>query len=189
MDEQAASPLKVPVSKARLEFLFDGIFAIAMTILVIELKVPEISDRRSAAELWQALAHDAPAFGSWLLSFLMLAIFWYRHQVLYRCLHRITKTMLVIHLWMLASAAFFPFCAALLGRSSPANRLSGLAYMVCAWLYVAGLTALGFVAGRQKAFDPRLGPAEVRKLQFRHPRGAIGLAALAVIYYFLLPRL
>src|SRR5258708_15922983 len=94
------------VSKDRLEFLFDGIFAIAMTILVLELKVPELNDRRSVSELAHALAHHAPTFGSYLLSFWLLRIFWYRHNQPYHHILVITHCMLAIHLLQPASLSF-----------------------------------------------------------------------------------
>ena len=120
-EEHGASPSAI--SKGRLEFLYDGIFAIAMTILVLELKVPELNDRHSIGELAHALAHHGPTFASYLLSFLMLGIFWSRHNHDYRHFHRITYPMLVMTLVQLAAAAFFPFCAAMLGRY-PQNRLA-----------------------------------------------------------------
>ena len=55
-DEHASVPV---ISRSRLEMLVDGVFAIAMTILVLELKVPELGDPRSAGELVRALASQA----------------------------------------------------------------------------------------------------------------------------------
>ncbi|HPS78691.1 MAG TPA: TMEM175 family protein [Thermoanaerobaculaceae bacterium] len=187
MTESPTNILTAPISKTRLEFLYDGIFAIAMTILVLELKIPELAERRSSAELLQHFAHHAPAFGSWLLSIVMLGIFWFRHQQLYRCLHRITRSLLVVHLWLMATAAFFPFCAALVGRY-PGNRIAVIAYLGGAWLHVAALTALWIVAQRQEALDPQLDPVEVKQITRRFLRRTIVLLAMAVGYFLLLPQ-
>ena len=65
----APSPISI-ISRNRLEMLCDGIFAIAMTILVLELKVPELVDRHSAAELAQSLERNRATFISYLLGFL-----------------------------------------------------------------------------------------------------------------------
>ena len=62
--------------KARLETLVDGVFAIAMTILVLEVKVPEIADGRSTDALLHALAHHGYVIGAYFFSFAMLALFW-----------------------------------------------------------------------------------------------------------------
>lgn len=74
--EEKHSPLSV-ISRSRLECLFDGIFAIAMTLLVLELKVPDLVDHRSTGELACKLASFAPAFGSYLPSPVMLGVFWF----------------------------------------------------------------------------------------------------------------
>lgn len=188
MTELSTSILKTPISKTRLEFLYDGIFAIAMTILVLELKIPELAEHRSGAELLQHLAHHAPAFGSWLLSIVVLGVFWFRHQQLYRHLHRITRSLLVVHLWLMATAAFFPFCAALMGRY-PGNRVAMLIYMGGAWLHVVALTTMWIVAMRQEALDPQLDPVEVKHVARRHLRRTIILLAMAFGYFLLLPQL
>src|SRR5258708_28260824 len=86
------------ISRTRLEFLCDGVFAIAMTLLVLELKVPEIADRRSTTELWQALMVHASTFGAYVLSFFVLGIFWYHHNRHYRHLRHITVGILGLHL-------------------------------------------------------------------------------------------
>jgi uncharacterized membrane protein len=188
MTEVATNVLKTPINKARLEFLYDGIFAIAMTILVLELKIPEIEQRRSGMELLRALAHHAPAFGSWLLSIVMLGIFWFQHQRLYHWLERITKTMFVIHLGMMTTAAFFPFCAALIGRF-PANRAAMLAYIGCAWLHVTLLASAWLLAEHRGLLSPHLAPTDVRRVRRRYLRGCIAIFGWAVIYFLIMPRL
>ncbi len=188
MTEPTGDPLKLSVNKARLEFLYDGIFAIAMTILVPELKIPDLTGHRSGAELLRRLAADAPAFGSWLLSFVMLGLFWFQHQRVYRWLDRVTRLSLVIHLELMATAAFFPFCAALLGRY-PGNRVAAVAYFACAWLHFTGIAALWLAGEGQKALSPALGPGEVRRLRKRYLRAPVAVLALTIAYYLLMPHL
>ncbi len=187
MTEPPANILKAPVNKTRLEFLYDGVFAIAMTILVLELKVPELADRRSAAELLRGLAHDAPAFGAWLLSIVMLGIFWYQHPLLYRWLERVTRALLVVHLGLMATAAFFPFCAALMGRF-PANRVAALAYLACAGVHVTLIAMMWLVADRQRALSPHVAPAEIRRVRRRYLRGPILILLWSAIYLLVMPR-
>ena len=64
----------------RIEALTDGVFAIAMTLLVIELKLPDPHAIRSAAELAQALANLSPKAIAWTISFCVLAFFWAGHH-------------------------------------------------------------------------------------------------------------
>jgi len=188
MSDLPTNPLKTPVNKTRLEFLYDGIFAIAMTILVLELKIPDLQQRKSGMELLRKLGHDAPAFGSWLLSILMLGIFWYHHQRIYRWLERITRASLTVHLGLVATAAFFPFCAALIGRF-PSNRGAMLAYMACAGLHVTLVGTLWILAERQKVLSPQLGPAEIKRIPKRYLRGPIAVLGWGIFYFLLMPRL
>ena len=140
------------ISKRRLETLFDGIFAIAMTILVLELKIPDLADSRSVAEISNALAHHAATFASYLLSFLMLGLFWYRHNHQYHHYRFISKGMFALHLVQLAAAAFFPFCAALMGRY-PVNRFSALLYVGCVMVYAWASFATWSLAKKSGAID------------------------------------
>ncbi|HSM86743.1 MAG TPA: TMEM175 family protein, partial [Candidatus Limnocylindrales bacterium] len=60
----------VVLSKGRMEALTDGIFAIAMTLLVLELKVPDLPKSVPASELPNSLSHEMPAYFSFLVSFM-----------------------------------------------------------------------------------------------------------------------
>jgi uncharacterized membrane protein len=180
VDTPAHEPGRFTISRNRLEFLFDGIFAIAMTILVLELKVPELADGRSFAEMGRALAHDAPTFGSYLLSFLMLGVMWYRHNQMYRHLRFVTNGMFALHLIMLAMAAFFPFCAALLGRY-PTNPFSSAIYLGCLGVYLWGALLAWIVARRVGAIEERFGLPDY----FRYRRRAV-VGCFAVTLLFVL---
>ncbi|HEY3769300.1 MAG TPA: TMEM175 family protein [Candidatus Angelobacter sp.] len=61
----------IALSKGRMEALTDGIFAIAMTLLVLELKIPDLPKSASTSELLQNIGHEGPAFSaSWFHSFI-----------------------------------------------------------------------------------------------------------------------
>ena len=167
----APSPISI-ISRNRLEMLCDGIFAIAMTILVLELKVPELVDRHSAAELAQSLERNRATFFSYLLSFLWLGIVWARHNEHFRHIETITKGVLALQLLQLATAAFFPFCAALVGRY-PTNHLAMVIYFGCAVAY-AWASQLGWlVAERAGALSPRLSDSARQQYGNRNLRRAI----------------
>ena len=173
-EPHSASPSAI--SKGRLEFLYDGIFAIAMTILVLELKVPELVDSLSVAELERALGHHAPTFASYLLSFLMLGILWTRHNHDYRHFRVITQPMLIITMVQLAAAAFFPFCAALLGRY-PRNTFSFVPYAGCVLVLVLCRLANWVVARRCGSLTEFPEPDYLR-IRKRILRGCLALSAI-----------
>lgn len=188
MAEKVKTVFESDVSKARLEFLFDGIFAIAMTILVLELKLPELEDRRSAHELGRALLHHGRTFIGYIISFMILSGFWIGHNQIYANLKRISKAALAIHVWLLAWAAFIPFCAHLIGRY-PGNPLAMQVYFAAAFAYFVGLLALVMTAEKQKLFDPAIPAADIRKVIRRFMRSLMLFFFLALYFIFIMPRL
>jgi len=166
------------VSKARLEFLFDGVFAIAMTILVLELRVPELQDRHSVRELVHGLLHHAATFVSYLLSFFMLGVFWASHNAWYRQIQRITKGILAVQLLQLAVAASFPFCAALIGRY-PTNQASLAIYTGCVAAYLWAGILLWAVARRAGVLAL---PPDYRRLLKRQLIGSIWITGIFLFF-------
>jgi uncharacterized membrane protein len=152
-----------------------------MTILVLELKVPELVDRHSTAELAQSLEKNGATFLAYLISFFWLGVVWARHNEHYRHLETITKGVLALQLLQLATAAFFPFCAALIGRY-PTNHLALVIYVGCAAVY-AWASMLGWiVAERSGAISPRLSVPDREDYRKRNLRRALFLTMfLAVV--------
>ncbi len=104
------------LSKHRIEALVDGIFAVAMTLLVIELKLPEHVQATSSAELLHVLGELTPTFGSWVISFLVLAIFWVGNHRLYSYVRHLDGPLTWYTILMLAGASLLPFASAVNGR-------------------------------------------------------------------------
>jgi len=171
------------ISRSRLEFLFDGVFAIAMSILVLELKVPDLVDRHSIDELARALAHDTSTFISYLISFAVLGLFWYRHNHQYHHFRVITRRMLGLHFVQLAAAAFFPFCAALFGRY-PFNALSGVVYVACILVYAWASLANWIVAKREGSLGPEITPEDFLRSRNRWLRSCLVMSSLFAFYLF-----
>jgi uncharacterized membrane protein len=139
------SPVKDPDANARLEALCDGVFAIAMTLLVIELRAPDPESIHSAADLWAALRNDAPTIGAFLLSFTIIFISWVNHHAVIRSVPRTSATFLFANGFLLLTIAFIPFPTALLGkfvlsdRAAPAVVLYNavLAAQAVSWIVIA----------------------------------------------------
>jgi uncharacterized membrane protein len=115
-DTTAIAGASPQLSKHRIEALVDGIFAVAMTLLVIELKLPEHVHATSSAELLHVLGELAPTFFSWLVSFLVLAIFWVGNHRLYSYVRHVDGPLLCYTILMLAGASLLPFASAVNGR-------------------------------------------------------------------------
>src|ERR1700722_15376873 len=73
-----------PFDKKRLEAFSDGVFAIVMTLLVLDLKVPHITHAENAGEVWAALVAVKSAFFSWAVSFFFVALIWVHHSNILR---------------------------------------------------------------------------------------------------------
>ena len=177
-DQDAAAPV---ISKSRLETLIDGVFAIAMTILVLDLKIPELTNRVSTAELARELARQTPTFLSYFLSFVVLGGFWYRHNQQYRHYRAISAGMLVLHLVQLAAAASVPFCAALLGRYG-SNPLAMVVYLACLLVYVSASYATWIVAKRSRLMNPDLTERAYRRSHWR-AFAVCGIAGAMLLVY------
>lgn len=115
------------MNKSRLEFLSDGVFAIVMTLLVIEIHVPEL-ETPANTELAAALAHLAPLFVSYFISFVVLAMFWISHNFFYGAFTKIVNRQLtLLNFLYLSFVALVPFSAHLLG-SYPDSALAVFVY-------------------------------------------------------------
>jgi uncharacterized membrane protein len=104
------------MSKGRVEALTDGIFAIAMTLLVLELKVPELPKTASAPELLHRLGEAAPAFFSFLVSFMYCGLLWIMHHLAMHFVRHIQIGLVWLNLLFLMSISLLPFSCALLGH-------------------------------------------------------------------------
>lgn len=133
--------------KARLETLVDGVFAIAMTILVLEVKVPALQDKTSASELLHALLHDGIVIFAYFVSFSALGIFWVWHHKMMEKVRHISLSMLVCSLIFLALICFFPFVAAMFGRY-PLNLTANIVYVALLGLVLYSQTLFFYLALR-----------------------------------------
>ncbi len=116
------------MGKQRIEALSDSIFAFAMTLLVLNLKIPAISQAMmTQGFLGQALVELWPKFVSFIISFLILGLFWIAHHGYSHFLKRTDRYFLWINLLFLMLVVFVPFSADLLG-GYPKHRISAIVY-------------------------------------------------------------
>jgi uncharacterized membrane protein len=128
-------------------FLSDGVFAIAMTLLVVELSLP--SGIVTDADLTRALFSLGPKYFSFALSFAVIATYWVSHQRIFRHLIRGDATLVMLNLSLLLCIAFQPFPTSVLGTySTPASVT-----LYAATLFVTGCVVLALwvyaTAGRR----------------------------------------
>jgi uncharacterized membrane protein len=103
-------------SLERLAALSDGLFAVALTLLVLDLHVPVSDTIHSERGLWHALAGLAPRFVTYIISFITLGIFWIGQQAQLNFLARSNRNFAWIHLTFLLLVALVPFSTSLLAE-------------------------------------------------------------------------
>ncbi|MGV8144890.1 MAG: TMEM175 family protein [Methanothermobacter sp.] len=99
----------------RLETLVDGIFAIAMTILVLDLAVPQLTGSISNQAVEQVLYTILPNLKSMVLSFILLALFWTIHHRIFKQIKYLNTTILWINLIWLLFIVLVPFSTSIVG--------------------------------------------------------------------------
>ena len=107
----------------------DGVFAIAMTLLVVGIAIPTLSDGGDVGQLADALNDRVANFVSFFISFAVIGRYWAAHHQFFARLARIDNGMIAINLVYLAFIAFLPFPTGLLGKYFE-NPLSVALYAV-----------------------------------------------------------
>jgi uncharacterized membrane protein len=141
---------KIWFSKSRVETFCDGVFAIIITILVLEIKVPAIQNRTDVNELMASLLAIVPKFLSWIISFFMVCIIWVNHHRIFESISRITHRLFWYNAFLLLCCAYIPFPTALMG-DYPQNPLS-----FCIFGIVMGMMGLGFTLIRWTVVKEKL---------------------------------
>ncbi len=124
-------------SVERLAALSDGLFAVAMTLLVLDLRVPAADAVRSEHDLWRGLVALSPRLIVYLMSFLTLGIFWVGQQTQLNHLARGDRHLAWIHLAFLFAVTLMPFSTNLMADF--------IAYRVALLAYWGNLLLLGVV--------------------------------------------
>jgi uncharacterized membrane protein len=152
--------------KGRLEALSDGLFAIVMTLLVLELKIPELPRSAPDAELVHKLREMWPAFFSFVITFLISSAFWLLHHMSFHFIRHTTRVLCWINLIFLMLVSLLPFSTALLGHNIH-RQLAQLIYYGNQTLVGFGLLAHWQYAIRTGLLLPDAHPTAVQRLSRR----------------------
>ena len=163
-------------SVERLAALSDGIFAVAMTLLVLDLHIPSAAQVHGERELLAALAALGPQWIAYGMSFLTLGIFWAGQQTQLNHLERSDRHLTWINLAFLFAVTLMPFSTKMLAEF-PAYRTALLAYWFNIFLLGLGMYCTWGYAARHKMLKPET-PTEVPAVVCRRIRGAQTLYAI-----------
>ncbi|MBX7108667.1 MAG: DUF1211 domain-containing protein [Chitinophagales bacterium] len=101
---------------ARLETFCDGVFAIALTLLIIDIKIPSTIEINSAKDFWKALYAISPSILAFILSFVVIFITWVNHHNALRLISKSSPAFIYANGFLLFTVVFIPFPTSLLGE-------------------------------------------------------------------------
>jgi len=145
-DDGNQHPDSIGFSKSRFEALTDGIFAIAMTLLVLGIAVPAGETIRSSTGLIDVLQGFFPDFLHYVIAFFILHGMWVSHHILSRRMAYIDRWFLDLNLWLLMTICLIPFSTSfssdftdisLAAIALEANLFVVGGVLLLQWLYVA----------------------------------------------------
>jgi uncharacterized membrane protein len=169
----------------RTEAFSDGVFAIAITLLVLEIGIPagEFDD------LWSAIFHEWPAYLGYATSFLTIGGLWLAHHGIFRRLRYANNAVMRINLLLLMAVAFLPFPTRLVAeaiRDRNAERAAAIFYGLCLLAIAVLFSALWAAVARDRPLlKPEVTDEEVNSILIASSpsigfyAGAIALAIVA----------
>jgi uncharacterized membrane protein len=130
----------------RLIFFSDGVFAIAITLLALDIRLPEGIGLRPVGELAVSLGSMWQKYIAYVISFLVIGSFWISHHRKFRYIQRYNRTLLNLNLLVLMVVVFIPFSSSLISISSDliatvfysATMVVGSVMVIILWRYVIG---------------------------------------------------
>jgi uncharacterized membrane protein len=182
----------------RLEAFSDGVFAVAITLLVLEIDVP------GGENLWHGLKEEWPSFAAFAVSFWVIGIIWVNHHGVIDHLRRADRGLLYLNLLVLMTVVFIPFSTELFA----VHLKSGADEKVAAIVYSSSFLAMGisfgllwtYVTSHREALGVSLTDEEVRStkrsflignpiyalafaMSFVSPAAVLAIVALVAFYY------
>ena len=125
------------IGKSRIEALSDGIFAIVMTLLILEIRVPNLPPNSPNVEVAPALFALWPKFVSYLVTFVSLGFFWVGHHIMYHAIRRADRTLLWLNICFFMFVSLLPFSTSVLNAFPQA--------FVAPFFFGANLAIIGWI--------------------------------------------
>jgi TMEM175 potassium channel family protein len=162
----------------RLLFFSDAVFAIAITILVLDIRLPAGEEAHTDAELLAQLLGNWHKYLAYIISFLVIGSFWISHHQKFRFIRRYDRNLLMLNLLLLMAIAFLPFPTSVI--SEYGFRAATIFYALT--IIVSGLlsVALWWYATRHnRLIDPQLDPRR-RRQEFVSPLMTVAFFILSI---------
>jgi uncharacterized membrane protein len=151
----------------RLEAFCDAVFAIALTLLIIDIKIPSTENINNTSEFWNALKHIVPSVSAFALSFFIILITWVNHHNSLKLVNKSSTSFIYANGCMLLSVVFIPFPTSLMGEFILTDHSAPAVILYNATLV---LQALSWIFLTTSALNGRLGKNEKSILKIRRNR-------------------
>jgi len=162
----------------RITFFSDGVFAIAITLLALEIRLPVPTVNLNDDELATALVAIWPKYMSFLISFLVIGFFWISHHRKFHFILRYDKTLIFLNLLLLMVIAFIPFPTTVL--SEYGNRTATIFYALV--IILGGLISMVtwlYASHHNRLTDPQM-DAKQRRNEILIPAVTMGIFLLSI---------
>jgi len=154
-----------PIS--RLEAFCDAVFAIALTLLIIDVKIPSTDKIHNTHDFWLALGHISPNIYAFLLSFTVILITWVNHHASLKLVHKSSASFIYSNGLLLLTVVFVPFPTSLMGEFILTDYAGPAVFLYNAVLAIQGLSWI-FLCG--SAIKNHLTKNEKSKIQMQVSR-------------------
>jgi uncharacterized membrane protein len=163
------------------------VFAIAITLLIIEIGVPHLEDEPPGTTLPQALVGLWPSYLGYVISFLQIGVIWANHHNRFRFIERSDHGLLFLNILFLMCVAFIPFPTALLAeyleRTASERETAGVIYAGTLAVTAVFFTLLWLYAAANRLVDRNLDPSLVRAMTRRYLLGTVAYLMVFVLAY------
>jgi uncharacterized membrane protein len=172
-------PKGVAVNESgRVEAFSDGVFAIAITLLILDIKVPA----GDGNDLWHALARQWPSYAAYVVSFLVIGIMWANHHQVFSYVARVDRVLLFLNLLLLMGVSALPWATAVVSGylRSPHGADKAVALYGCfmVWHALTFQALWWWLTRSGHLFDSRVDEVAARGTRVRFALGSVAYPAL-----------
>ena len=172
----------------RIEAFSDAVFAIAITLLIIEIGVPHLEEEPPGTTLPQALVGLWPSFLAYVISFLQIGVIWANHHNRFRFIERSDHGLLFLNILFLMCVAFIPFPTALLAEylegTAGERETAGVIYAGTLAVTAVFFTLLWFYAAtNRRLVDRGLDPSLLRAMTRRYLLGTVAYVLVFLLAF------
>lgn len=190
MEEEIVGPNETPEQKetSRIEAFSDGVFAVAVTLLILTIGVPPLSKPPNLTNIPLYVQQQWPFFLAYAVSFLNILVMWANHHSIFKLVLRTDRILMLLNGILLMVITFFDYPTAVVAAALRENR-----YERFAALFYTGTILLvtivynifwRYIAGHRNLLDPHVDPGVIDRISGEYRFGPLFyLAAFAVAYF------